>query len=65
MHDYKVGDRVKVVGTMQDDPYPLELGTTGTIRRIAESVGQIDVRWDNGRSLMILVPEDLGIIAPA
>jgi hypothetical protein len=60
MYGYKVGDRVKVVGRM-DDPHPLEIGLEGTITGFSEFAGQVHVKWDNGRSLMLLLPEDLRV----
>lgn len=60
----EVGDRVKVTGTMVDDPSPIEIGTTGTVTRVwypGESVEQVSVEWDNGRKLM-LIPIDYEVI---
>jgi hypothetical protein len=39
-----------------DDPYnPIEPGTYGIVTRV-DGIGQIHVKWDNGRTLA-LVPE--------
>ena len=57
------GDRVRLV-TMQDDPDPIDAGQIGTIvavRRFDDAKGvwhQIDVDWDNGRTLMLVSPPD-------
>lgn len=56
---YKPGDRIRLVA-MGDDPDPIEPGATGTItgiRNMGEWL-QIDVQWDNGRSVMLSVPPD-------
>lgn len=56
----QAGDRVRITGPM-DDPDPLPTGLTGTVQWLNTGAGgeviQIDVEWDNGRSLMLL-PED-------
>lgn len=50
------GERVRVTGIMQDDPYPMEVGAEGTVVGVnVSSLGaQIDVDWDNGRTLFLL-----------
>lgn len=59
----KAGDRIEMV-QMTDDPDPILPGTQGTVRHV-ESVRldrafiQIDVQWDNGRTLMVCCPPDL------
>lgn len=46
------GTRIELI-LMPDDPYPIESGTRGTV--IAPSNGaQMHVRWDNGRTLMLI-----------
>lgn len=52
------GDRVKIAGVMPNEPDPLPIGTMGTVVRVLESSGQIDVKWDNGRSLFLLADVD-------
>ena len=60
-----VGKRIKS-GYMPDDPDPLPFGTQGTVISVSEplSLGsfrtyrQIDVNWDNGRTIMLVVPPD-------
>lgn len=67
----QVGDRVKMVGVMPEDPDPIAVGTTGTVRWVNEAtmVGrptpeiiQIDVKWDNGRTLMLLPADPFEVI---
>lgn len=52
------GDRVRVTGVMPDDPCPMEVGATGTVievvPRFANLQSQIEVEWDNGRTLCLL-----------
>jgi hypothetical protein len=48
---------------MQDDPAPIEPGQTGTVIGVYRHEGkstwhQIDVAWDNGRTLMLVSPPD-------
>lgn len=52
------GDRVRITGTMPDDPDPLPIGTTGTVLRLLDSGRQADVDWDNGRTLLLLLDVD-------
>lgn len=56
------GDRIRLVA-MGDDPCPIEPGTEGVVRRIAEGIfsdgsSQIAVDWDVERSLRLVVPPD-------
>jgi hypothetical protein len=57
------GERIRLVA-MTDDPDPIPPGTTGTVRFIRQcgagrdSWFQVDVAWDNGRTLMLVVPPD-------
>jgi hypothetical protein len=59
----KPRDRIRLVA-MQDDPDPIRPGSLGTVVRIARHGGgrdawhQIDVAWDNGRTLMLVSPPD-------
>jgi len=50
-----IGKRVKLI-SMNDDPNPIETGTEGTIYHVGGGV--INVKWDNGRSLGLIVGED-------
>lgn len=52
----KVGDRIKLI-EMKNDPRPIESGSEGTIRHIGGGV--INVDWDNGRSLGLVIGEDV------
>ena len=55
----KAGDRVRLV-SMTDDPDPIPAGTTGTVAGAYPQSDwtQVDVDWDNGRSLMLSIPPD-------
>ena len=53
------GERIRLV-SMEDDPDPIPVGTEGTVTGV-EDLGdwwQIDVEWDNDRTLMLTVPPD-------
>lgn len=46
---------------MGDDPDPITPGTMGTIVGIypqGSTWAQVDVKWDNGRNLMLVIPPD-------
>jgi len=65
----EAGDRIELV--FMDDPCPIRPGTRGVVRgvRIVGDVrrggfAQVDVDWDNGRSLMLSVPPDVVRILP-
>ncbi len=55
----KPGDRIRLLA-MPDDPDPIEPGTTGTVVAVRDqgTWAQVDVKWDNGRTLMLVVPPD-------
>ena len=60
----KIGDRVRLLA-MDDDPNPIPVGTEGEVWAVPKDVegskfyeGQIGVRWDNGRSLFMLIGKD-------
>ena len=61
--DPRPGQRIEMVA-MPDDPDPIEPGTRGTVRSIGKRATgrpafvQVDVQWDNGRSLVLSVPPD-------
>lgn len=63
MRPPKPGERIELVA-MPQDPHPIPVGTNGTVNFVREhktgnSVWlQIDVAWDNGRQLMLVVPPD-------
>jgi len=50
---YIKGARIRCLA-MMDDPIPIENGSLGTVECV-DDIGQIHVRWDNGR-LLALVP---------
>jgi hypothetical protein len=52
-----VGSRVRMTGRMPDDPCPMEIGAEGTVVGIGAQIQgrtQIDVAWDNSRTLFLL-----------
>ena len=55
----KAGDRIRLVH-MADDPDPVPTGELGTVVSVAELGDwiQVDVDWDCGRKLMLVVPPD-------
>ena len=57
----KTGDRVKLI-SMDNDPNPVENGTEGTIFYIGGGV--VEVEWDNGRILGLVVGQDIFTIIP-
>lgn len=49
-----VGDRIRLV-KMGDDPDPIPVGATGTVVSVTDGLlGQVAVRWDNGRGLALI-----------
>ncbi|MGE0342586.1 MAG: DUF4314 domain-containing protein [Porticoccaceae bacterium] len=55
--------RVRMVGVMPNDPDPIEVGTEGTVTQDGPNeFGQIDVKWDSGRTLMLLANDPFEII---
>ncbi len=54
----KAGDRIRLLS--MDDPDPIPVGTTGTVSGVypQNDWTQVDVAWDNGRSLMLSIPPD-------
>lgn len=63
----KPGDRVRMTGRMPDDPDPIPVGTEGTVRELTGTARfpQIDVDWDNGRSLFLLPTDPYRIVRRA
>lgn len=55
----KPGDRIELL-EMPNDPDPIPVGSKGTVvdTYIISEGTQVDVDWDNGRSLMLIVPPD-------
>ncbi|MGW5219935.1 DUF4314 domain-containing protein [Nocardia sp. NPDC004085] len=61
-----VGDRVQITGIMPDEKYPIPIGAKGTVVRTTyAAISQIDVRWDDGRKLMLLPTDPFEIISTA
>lgn len=61
----KAGNRIALVRMGTDEPCPVEPGTLGTVTHVSrhdfgggDRWTQIDVQWDNGRSLMVCTPPD-------
>jgi hypothetical protein len=50
-----IGKRIKLI-QMNDDPFPIESGTLGTIYHVGFDI--INVKWDNGRQLGVDVNVD-------
>lgn len=48
---YPAGTRVELIS--MDDPYEVAPGTKGTVEGV-DGMGQIMMRWDNGRSLSLI-----------
>jgi hypothetical protein len=65
--DFKVGDKIELL-KMDNDPHPIPIGTKGRITKIGPmpyNETQIHVDWDNGRTLMLVYPEDkFRVISP-
>ncbi len=53
------GDRIRL-RSMPMDPDPIPVGSLGTVVEVIDHHDwiQVDVDWDNGRSLMLTLPED-------
>lgn len=57
------GDRIPLLA-MADDPDPIQAGQLGAVVAVSRHDGskdtwhQIDVAWDNGRTLMLVSPPD-------
>lgn len=53
---YKVGDRIKLIH--MEDNQAVPGGTCGTIDCI-DDIGQLHMKWDNGRTLAVNLDEDI------
>jgi hypothetical protein len=60
----KVGDRIMLI-EMPEDPCPIDPGSRGTIESIAtfDHWFQVQVKWDNGRTLSLCVPPDRVVVS--
>ena len=56
----KVGDRIRLI-QMVNDPDPIPAGTIGSVTEIHihSDWTQIEVSWENGRSLMLASPPEM------
>ena len=56
--DLAVGDRIELLE--MDDPFPIEVGSKGTVRALTPCCGglHVDVDWDSGRGLNLILPHD-------
>ena len=53
---YPKGTRIELIS--MDDPFaPVESGTKGTVEFV-DDMGQIHMKWDNGRTLALIPGED-------
>ena len=53
---YPKGTRIELID--MNDPYaPIESGTQGTVEFV-DDMGQIHMKWDNGRTLALIPGED-------
>ncbi|TWU28040.1 DUF4314 domain-containing protein [Novipirellula artificiosorum] len=60
MTQLKPGDRIRLI-SMTDDPDPIPAGTLGEVVGVYPHGDwtQVDVDWENGRSLMLSIPPDV------
>jgi len=56
----KIGVRIRLI-SMPEDPDPVPNGSFGTVREVHRHHDwmQVEVDWDNGRRLMLTIPDDL------
>lgn len=54
--NYPPGTRLELI-SMGKDPDPVPSGTRGTVERV-NSYGDIEMSWDNGRTLSLIPGED-------
>ncbi len=55
----QAGDRIELI-YMGNDPHPIETGAQGTVTFVSDlgDWTQVGVKWDNGRRLMLCLPQD-------
>ena len=51
-----VGKRVRIIN-MRDDPNPISPGTEGLVESV-DDLGHLHIKWDNGRTLSLIVNTD-------
>ncbi len=61
----KPGDRVRLI-SMPDDVNPVPVGTLGVVLKVINhgEWQQVEVAWDNGRKLMLSMPDDCVEVVP-
>jgi len=62
----KTGVRIRLI-SMPEDPDPIPVGTLGVVLRVYDhgDWAQVEVAWDNGRKLMLTMPDDcVAIVDP-
>lgn len=60
---FKPNDRIRLTH-MGKDPHPIKPGTVGTVESAHwfQNNWQVYVRWDNGRSLGLVMPPDKAVL---
>lgn len=53
----EIGDRLRLL-EMPNDPCPIEPGSLGTVTYVSPGPQQIGVKWDSGRTLMLVAGVD-------
>lgn len=61
MSEPTVGSRVRMIGVMPNDPDPITIGDVGTVDWIGS--GQYGVKWDSGRTLLLLPDDPFVVLA--
>lgn len=60
-----VGDRIRMVDIMPDDPNPMPVGAEGTVtsvNELSDGSAQISVEWDSRRTLMVLSTDPFVVV---